>query len=863
MDHNTFIDRTRTLSTTLFSVVRRLRSRKENQQEFEQAVIRIAIISIILAYLTWLDVTTPVASPQLIGGLVLFGVHLTLGIAILISILWSPRKSPARIVFGIFLDIGSFSIAMITTGEAGAPWWAGCLWITFGNGFRHGERYLYLSALLSIVGFSVALSVSDYWSTHRTIGIGLLGALVVLPGYVAILIRRVQAERLRAEIANQAKSEFLARMSHEIRTPLNGIIGTTELLSDCTLGNEEQGYVETIATSGRTLLRLIDDILDISKIEAGRMSLERIDFDLHGLIGSTVRMFDPVAKKKGIRLISSIGLEIPYRLVGDPHRLRQILINLIGNAIKFTERGAVELRCRTIRTGSGRSLIRFEVIDTGIGMTTEEQEHIFDTFTQADESTTRRFGGTGLGTSIARNLVELMGGRIGLESTPGIGTRFWFDIEFQHQKDLVDDRELEQVQQCSVLRIAPPATGETEITHALRGWGVGYSDAGSAREALRMLLGDGQRPTSYEVVILDGVEPSGDMLRFLLSLEQELSLPNIIVLLARQPRESGLQSGLSQIANPVYVIPSPFDKALLFNALHASKPGSGDVPGVINLSRHFTRRRQALRQLRILVAEDNSINRMVIGRVLERAGHDFLLVENGRQVLDALEQEAFDLVIVDMHMPEIGGIEVYQIHRFAHAGDPDPVPFIMLTANATPEARRSCHEAGIEHFLTKPISSARLLEAISMAVGDDSTAAAPPPPQGATQREDGQEDGMAVLDPETLAELKQLSGDDSFVENLFRNMERDSRQLLQGMTEALAAGDVHHFGELAHALKGSALNLGLTQLGTLARMAENLPPERFQEEGRSCLQGLEQALERARPLFAEAIGIDRERGNPA
>ena len=854
MDTDKIIKRIKALSTTVNPAGSVLGShKKEDKQEFEQAVIRIAIISVILLYLTWLDLTTQVISRQLLGGTILFGVHLTLAIAILVSVLRSPAKSPARIVLGIFLDIGSFSIAMMTTGEAGAPWWAGCLWITFGNGFRYGEKYLYLSALLSIIGFSTALLTSDFWVVNRTIGIGLLGALIVLPGYSAILIKRVQAERQRAEAASLAKSEFLARMSHEIRTPLNGIIGTSDLLTSCELGKQEQAYVETITTSGKTLLRLIEDILDISKIEAGRMVVEETDFDLHNLIKSTVRMFNPEASNKGLKLISHIGLEIPYRLMGDPHRLRQILINLIGNAIKFTEKGSVELRCRIVRRQDGASLIRFEVIDTGIGIALEQQEHIFEKFTQADESTTRRFGGTGLGTSIARNLVELMGGRIGLDSTPGIGTRFWFDIEFSHQQELVADNELEQVKSCAVLRLSDAPGRETETSHALRGWGVRYSDARNAREALRMLIGNQQKTSSYEVIILDGVAPEGEIHHLLISLEQELSLPDITILLVRPAGQGAAAPNLGHIANPVYTIDAPFDKALLFNALHASRSSAYEEQGVIDLSRHITRRQLAVQPLRVLVAEDNAVNRMVIGRILERAGHDHLEVENGRQVLDALEREAFDLVIVDMHMPEIGGIEAFQIHRFAHAGDPSPTPFIMLTANATAEARKECKEAGIDYFLTKPIASKKLLEMISVAIDRRPEKAAEASPVIAVSTT-GDTESPPVIDHETLRELTELSGGGAFLYSLYEKLEQDSLQLLQGMDEALATGDQVHFADLAHALKGSALNLGLSELAGLAKKAEKIPPEQLTDRGRASLEDLHEALGRAKPLFAQAIG---------
>jgi len=835
-------------------IVKRL-SRREDS-ELEQSLVRVIITACILSYLLFITPGDVDRHSLLLSGIRLSSSFLAFSIFLLLAVIIFPGRSVTRRLITMFLDIAALSHGIAITGEMGAPWFGVYLWVTFGNGFRYGEKYLYLSALLSVIGFSYAISQNLFWHEHLALGIGLLLTLIILPGYAAVLTRLIHQERQSAEEANRAKSEFLARMSHEIRTPLNGIIGTSDLLTSCNLGKREKAYVETITTSGKTLLRLIEDILDISKIEAGRIVVEETDFDLHSLIKSTVRMFNPEAESKGLKLISHIGLEIPYRLMGDPHRLQQILINLVGNAVKFTEKGSVELRCRIIRNQDDLSLIRFEVIDTGIGIAMKEQENIFEKFTQADESTTRRFGGTGLGTAIAKNLVELMGGRIGLDSTPGIGTRFWFDIEFSHQQELVGDNELEQVKTCAVLRLSASADRETETSHALRGWGVQYSDACTAREALRMLIGNQSRTTSYEVIILDGVAPEGELRHLLISLEQELSLPDLTILLVQPAGHNAAAPNLGHIANPVYTIDSPFDKTLLFNALHASRSSTYEEKGVIDLSRHFTRKQRAVRPLRVLVAEDNAINRMVIGRILERAGHDHLLVENGRQVLDALEQAPFDLVIVDMHMPEIGGIEAFQIHRFAHASEPHPTPFIMLTANATAEARRECKEAGIDYFLTKPIASKKLLEMISIAM-DKASGTSAAPSQRREQPTQQDSEPQPVIDYDTLRELTELSGDGAFLYSLYEKLEQDSLQLLQGMGDALDTRDQRQFADLAHALKGSALNLGLSELARIALEAEKIPSEQLEDGGRACLERLHAALSRAKPLFAQAIGYQK------
>ncbi|MCB1762135.1 MAG: response regulator [Gammaproteobacteria bacterium] len=822
--------------------------RSQQNSEVEQGIVRVVIIALILLYLNLMQHSVSTEIWILQSGILLFSLHLLFGLCVLVSFLFRPQRSNVRIVLGIVADISSFSMAMITTGEIGAPWWAGCLWITFGNGFRFGERYLYFSATLSVIGFSAALLLNEFWRNNIPIGIGLMVAMLVLPGYVAVLIKRLRTEQKRAEEASQAKSEFLARMSHEIRTPLNGIIGTGDLLKTCKLNTEEREYADIIYASGQTLLKLIEDILDISKIEAGKLELEHIDFDLHSLINTTLRMFSAEAESKRLHLSSHIGLETPYRLVGDPHHLRQVLINLIGNAIKFTEKGSVELRCHTIRTTEHRSLIRFEVVDTGIGISAEAQARIFENFSQADESTTRRFGGTGLGTAIARQLVELMGGRIGLQSTPAIGSTFWFDIEFQHQEQLVKEEEIQQLQTCHVMRLCSQPGSNTDISHTLNGWGVPFKDVGNTREALRLLIRSTNGVNPYEVIILDDVPYIPEIRNFLVSLSRELALPNITILIVQSEQTGSLINDLGEIGNTVYSLRKPFDKALLFNALHASNISNYREEGIISLSEHFTRNRSIQRPLKILVAEDNSVNRIVTGRILEHAGHQHHLVENGHQVLDALEKEHYDLVIIDMQMPELGGVDTFRMYCFAHASDDNPVPFIMLTANATVSARHECQEAGIKYFLTKPVSSSKLLQTIALATDNRLGTMSAVDTADTTAEEE-----FPVVDPGVLSQLRELAPNTEFLYRLYDNFAADSKEVLIGLQSALERSDILRWRALAHAIKGSSMNLGLMELSTLATDLEHIPDTLFSNEAAAKLNTLRSSTERAKARLAELL----------
>lgn len=820
--------------------------------EFEQALLRPIFHGAFLSYLFFSDFHRSVSVfPQISRELIWF--FFLYSFVVLISFYFKPTKSITRRVSGIVADVFAISYVLASTGEIGAAWAGVYIWIVVGNGGRFGKNYLLLATALATAGFLITTELNEFWLQHTALAVGFFITIIGISLFTYTLFGRLNNEKQNAIAANQAKSNFLARMSHEIRTPLNGIISTGDLLKTCQLDSEQQEYADIIHASGHTLLKLIEDILDISKIEAGKLELENTDFDLHSLINSTIRMLSPQAESKKIKLASRIGLETPYQLTGDPHHLRQVLINLIGNAIKFTDKGSVELHCHTVRSMENRSLIRFEIIDTGIGIDEEAQTRIFENFSQADESTTRKYGGTGLGTAIARQLVELMGGRIRVQSTPNIGSTFWFDIEFQHQKELVKEEEIQQLQESRVIRLCSLPGATTDISHTLKGWGVPFVDVADTREAVRLLFG-GNTSNPYEVIILDDVPYSIEIRSFLVSLSRELALSSITVLIVQSTENNNLKDQLSEIGNTIYLLKQPFDKALLFNALHASRVNNLRSDGVISLAEHFTKNRNIQRPLKILVAEDNSINRIVTGRILEHAGHQHHLVENGLQVLDALESERYDLVIVDMHMPELGGIDAYRMYRFAHASEDNLAPFIMLTANATTSARQECEEAGIKYFLTKPVVSSKLLDTIVQASEHLTTFQLGKKSQKSLPDSDKSEaSGIMVVDESLFAEVVKLSTDNQFMHRLFDNFSVDSRQVLINMQDAAESGDRTRFRALAHALKSSSLNLGLLELSALATNLEKITDARFADEAMRSTDKVRIAIERAKSAMSKLL----------
>ncbi|KRT54924.1 Signal transduction histidine kinase [endosymbiont of Ridgeia piscesae] len=824
--------------------------------EREQALVRIVLSAAVLFYLLLtspsdLSVGDPGAlTIQLVAGFLIFSSLIYLSIRV------SSRVSQPRRIIGIISDIWGFSLVSSFTGNLLAPWVWVYLWVTFGNAFRYGERYLYLSVVLSVTGFGYVLANNTFWLEHPLFGVGLLLSFFILPGYATVFIRRFKQEQKRAEDANRAKSDFLARMSHEIRTPLNGIIGTGELLRTCDLDRAAKEYVETIQTSGETLLHLIEDILDISKIEAGKLTIEHTPFDLYALIHGTLRMLKSHATQKSLRLNSQIGLDTPYKLIGDPHHLRQILINLLGNAIKFTPKGSIELHCNLLRSQQGRALIRFEVIDSGIGIPKEKQDAIFQKFSQADESTTRRFGGTGLGTSIAKQLVELMGGRIGVQSTPGLGSVFWFDIEFKEDSQSIIEAQDKSLASCNVLRMCPHQATHTEVAQYLDEWSIAYQDVYTTSELIQHLSDSFEKNETFEVLIIDQVSITRHVRIVLESLREKFALSALTILVIYPPNAP--LNPLGDKDNQIYTLGSPLDKALLFNALHASQTEQYGSEDVIHLANQVSNENALNPRVRILVGEDKATNRMVIGRMLENAGHDCELVTNGSKVLEALEKESFDVVILDMNMPVLSGLEAFKLYRFAHASANEP-PFIMLTADATPEAREKCSEAGIRFFLTKPISSAKLLNTIRSATTIQSNE------QRSTDmltRVDKKTIGSHTLvDQQILQELIALNTDGSFLQRLLDNFKRDGAEIIQLMHGALTNNDIELYRDQAHALKGSAANLGLIKLMTTASRANKIEANAFEHWGTNYLADIEANFQEALSALQKQIEKQARRSN--
>jgi len=414
--------------------------------ELEQANIRIPAAIIIFALATYSFFTHALGHPDLVAFKILF-VYATLSLLLIATILKGKLNPIYRRLAGAWLDIVAVSVFMSLTADIGVMLVAVYLWVIFGNGFRYGKKYLYHAQVLSIIGFIFATNLSSYWETHKTIGYSLITMLIVLPLYVAKLIARlheaknkVEIERQKAADASIAKTQFVANMSHEIRTPLNGIIGISTLLKTTSLNADQQDLLKTLEGSSKLLLSLLNNVLDFTKIEERKFTVEKIAFSPKEAIYETMEIFQTHAKAKGIQLGASVSDSLTT-LNGDAFVLRQVLANLLGNAIKFTHEGSVTISATVLQDDAAKSTVRFEIADTGIGIPADKQNKVFESFTQADASTTRKFGGSGLGLTIAKHMVEEMGGSLCFQSTEGVGSHFWFVLSLEKTKQLGSARQ--------------------------------------------------------------------------------------------------------------------------------------------------------------------------------------------------------------------------------------------------------------------------------------------------------------------------------------------------------------------------------------------------------------------------------------